>query len=120
MMQDKVLLAHGGGGGLTGELIREKILSRFGNPALRAMNDSAVLPVCGERVAFTTDSFVVSPWEFPGGNLGDLAVCGTVNDLAMVGATPRYLSLSMILEEGLPLEVLDAVLDAVARRVAEC
>ncbi len=118
-MQSKILLAHGGGGTLTSELIRDEILSRFGHGALAGLPDASVLSVPGDRVAFTTDSYIVSPLEFPGGNIGDLAVCGTVNDLAMSGATPRYLSLGLILEEGLEVATLRVVLDRVRDRAAE-
>jgi hydrogenase expression/formation protein HypE len=115
-MQDKILLAHGGGGLLSGELVREMILPRFGNPDLERLEDSAVLPAGAGRMAFTTDSYVVSPLFFPGGCIGDLAVCGTVNDLAMMGARARYLSLALILEEGLAAADLERILDAAAAR----
>ena len=115
-MQDKIILAHGGGGLLSSALIRDHIVSVLGNPVLETLDDSAVLPCLQGRVAFTSDSYVVSPAFFPGGNIGDLAVCGTVNDLAMAGARPRYLSCSLILEEGLGLDELDAVLASVRQR----
>jgi hydrogenase expression/formation protein HypE len=108
-----ILLAHGAGGRLTRELIEEEILPRFGDGPLRTLPDGASLPAPAGRVVFTTDSFVVQPIEFPGGNIGHLAVHGTVNDLAVCGATPRWLSLSLILEEGLPLSVLRRILDSV-------
>jgi len=102
----KVLLAHGGGGRLMHDLLGKMILPGFGSPDPRAQHDSAVLDVGGQKLAFTTDSFVVRPLEFPGGNLGSLAVHGTVNDLAMAGARPLYLSAGFIIEEGLPMETL--------------
>ncbi|MEW6487181.1 MAG: hydrogenase expression/formation protein HypE [Thermodesulfobacteriota bacterium] len=114
-----VVRAHGGGGIQTRELVREVFVSRLGNPALRRLDDAAVVEWPGGRAALTTDSFVVDPWEFPGGNLGDLAVCGTVNDLAMVGAEPRYLTAGFILPEGFPLEGLVRIAEAMALRAAE-
>ena len=93
-------------------LLRERISSRFGEAC--TAHDGAMLELPGGRAAFTTDAFVVSPLFFPGGDLGKLAVCGTVNDLAMCGAAPRFLSLSLILEEGLDLSILDRLLDSVA------
>jgi hydrogenase expression/formation protein HypE len=101
-----VLLAHGGGGRLTQQLIEKIFLPSFGNPALEAHHDGAVLEVNGIKLAFTTDSYVVKPLFFPGGDIGTLAVNGTVNDLAMCGAQPLYLSAGFILEEGLPMETL--------------
>jgi len=102
----QVLLAHGGGGTLTQQLLDRMILPAFRNPILEQAHDGAALEVRGGRVAFTTDSFVVKPLFFPGGDIGSLAVYGTVNDLAMCGARPRWLSAAVILEEGLPMEVL--------------
>lgn len=101
-----ILLAHGGGGRLTQMLIERMFWPTFRNPALETLHDGAVLEVEGARLAFTTDSFVVSPLFFPGGDIGELAVNGTVNDLAMCGARPLYLSLGLILEEGFPMEDL--------------
>lgn len=99
-----MLLGHGSGGKLTHQLIESLFLSQLANPILKALDDSAVFSVDSRgRLAFTTDSYVVRPLFFPGGDIGRLAVCGTVNDLAMVGATPLYLSAAFILEEGLPL-----------------
>jgi len=114
-----VTRAHGGGGIQTRDLVREVFVSRLGNPTLRRLDDAAVVDLPGTRVALTTDSFVVDPWEFPGGNLGDLAVCGTVNDLAMVGAVPRYLTAGFILPEGFPLGFLARIVEALARRAEE-
>ncbi len=107
----RVTLAHGAGGRAMSRLLRERIAPAVGPEALA--HDAAVLELGGERVAFTTDSFVVSPLFFPGGDIGRLAVCGTVNDLAMAGATPTALSLALIAEEGLELALLDRVLASV-------
>lgn len=102
-------LAHGGGGQLTAELIEYLFAPAFQNDALATMADAAVLDSPGGRIAMATDSFVVRPLFFPGGCIGDLAVNGTVNDLAMCGAAPRYLTASFILEEGLPIEDLAGI-----------
>src|SRR5262249_46255501 len=104
-----ITLAHGSGGKLTGELIREVFLPAFRNPLLEKLDDQAIFPVGGARLAFTTDSFVVSPLCFPGGDIGRLAVNGTLNDLAMGGATPLYLSVAVILEEGFALADLKRI-----------
>jgi hydrogenase expression/formation protein HypE len=101
-----VLLAHGGGGKLMHQLIGKMFLSTFRNPLLDLQHDASVFEVGGQRLAFTTDSYVVRPLFFPGGDLGSLAVHGTVNDLAMAGARPLYLSAAFIIEEGLPMETL--------------
>jgi len=101
-----VLMAHGGGGRLTNQLIERIFIPAFGNPALGARHDGARLEVGGQALAFSTDSYVVRPLEFPGGDIGALAVNGTVNDLAMCGARPRFLSAGFILEEGLPMATL--------------
>src|SRR3974377_1176650 len=101
-----VLMAHGGGGKLMHQLIGKLILPAFRNPRLEAQHDASVFEVGGQRLAFTTDSYVVRPLFFPGGDLGSLAVHGTVNDLAMAGARPLYLSAAFIIEEGLPMETL--------------
>ena len=106
---DRIVLAHGGGGRLTHQLIEKIFMPAFSNAMLEQRHDGAVLPVNGSRVAFTTDSFVVRPLMFPGGNIGDLAVNGTVNDLAMCGARPLYLSAGFILEEGLEMETLRTI-----------
>lgn len=115
--EHSITLAQGGGGPAGNRLIREEILSRFGNPALSPLPDAASLP--GDLV-FSTDSFVVTPRFFPGGNIGKLAVCGTVNDIAVAGGIPQYLSLAMILEEGLPKEELRQILDAAAACAETC
>jgi hydrogenase expression/formation protein HypE len=101
-----VMLAHGGGGKLMHQLIEQVFLEAFRNPLLETRHDGAVLDLGGQRVAFTADSYVVRPLFFPGGDIGSLAVDGTVNDLAMCGARPLYLSAGFILEEGLPMETL--------------
>jgi hydrogenase expression/formation protein HypE len=102
----QVQMAHGGGGRLMHQLIAQVFGAAFSNPLLDARHDGAVLEVGGVKLAFTTDSYVVRPLMFPGGDIGTLAVNGTVNDLAMCGATPLYLSVGCILEEGLPVETL--------------
>ncbi len=102
----QVLLAHGGGGKLTQQIIRTMFLPQFQNELLNALHDGAMVSVNGTRLAFTTDSYVVSPIFFPGGDIGKLAVNGTVNDLAMCGARPLYLSAAFIIEEGFPMEDL--------------
>src|SRR5579864_8344052 len=107
--KDTVLLGHGSGGTLSGELVRELFLPAFHNAALDRLDDQAILHINGSRLAFTTDSFVVKPLFFPGGNIGSLAVHGTVNDLAMGGAKPLFLSAAFILEEGLSIDVLRRV-----------
>jgi hydrogenase expression/formation protein HypE len=101
-----VLLAHGGGGKLMHQLIGKLFLPAFHNPLLETQHDASVFEVGGQRLAMTTDSFVVHPLFFPGGDLGSLAIHGTVNDLAMAGARPLYLSAGFIIEEGLPMETL--------------
>lgn len=109
---DKILLGHGSGGKLMYQLIREYFVPEF---ELKSLNDSAVLKLHENcRFAFTTDSYVVSPIFFPGGNIGELAVYGTVNDLSMVGAKPLYITAGMILEEGFPLDDLKIILDSMS------
>ncbi len=112
---DRVLLGHGGGGRLTQQLIENIFLPAFNNSLLSARHDGAVFECNGTRLAFTTDSFVVRPLIFPGGTIGELAVNGTVNDLAMCGARPLYLSCGFILEEGLPMETLRRVVDSMRK-----
>jgi len=107
-----VTLAHGGGGRLTQMLIERMFVPAFANPALEALHDGAVLEVSAGRIAFSTDSYVVSPLFFPGGDIGSLAVHGTVNDLSMCGAQPLALSAGFILEEGLPMETLWQIVQA--------
>src|SRR5262249_4665068 len=118
---EEVLLGHGSGGKLTARLIEQMIVPAFKNPILKALDDQAVLPVEpieGARLAFTTDSYVVTPIFFPGGDIGELAVNGTVNDLAMGGAQPRWLSLAFILEEGFPLREFARVVESTRRAAA--
>jgi hydrogenase expression/formation protein HypE len=116
---DRIVLAHGGGGELMSRLIREHLLPPLRNERLAALTDGAVLPWHARDLVFTTDSYVVTPLEFPGGDIGRLAVAGTVNDLAVMGAQPIALSLGLILEEGLPLEVLDRVVASIAATAQE-
>jgi hydrogenase expression/formation protein HypE len=116
---DKILLAHGGGGILTDKLIKDEILSSLGNNLLNPLEDSAVFNLGESRLAFTTDSFVVKPIFFPGGDIGRLAVAGTVNDLLMAGSTPLYLSLALILEEGFPVESLKKIIKSIEETAKE-
>jgi hydrogenase expression/formation protein HypE len=105
-----IVLGHGSGGKLTHQLVQQMILPAFRNPILESQHDGAALSMNGARIAFSTDSYIVNPIFFPGGNIGDLAVNGTVNDLSMCGARPRYLSASFIIEEGLPMDDLWQIL----------
>jgi hydrogenase expression/formation protein HypE len=116
--KDQILLGHGSGGKLTADLIRDIFLPAFRNPILARLDDQAVVTVNGLRLAFTTDSFVVKPLVFPGGDIGSLAVHGTVNDLAMGGAQPLFLSAAFIIEEGLPLETLRQVVASLHQAAA--
>jgi len=111
---DKILLAHGGGGRLTDELIRKTILPRFKSETLTELADSARLNLPSGRLCFTTDSYVVKPLFFAGGDIGKLSVCGTVNDLAVAGARPVAISVSLIIEEGFEFELLEKILDSIA------
>jgi hydrogenase expression/formation protein HypE len=111
----QVLLAHGGGGRLMHDLLDRCILPAFANPQLAARHDGAVLTAGNVRLAFTTDSYVVRPLFFPGGDIGTLAVNGAINDLAMCGARPAFLSAGLILEEGLPLDVLERIIGSMRR-----
>ncbi len=114
-MEDRILLAHGSGGTLTHELIRDVFARQFTNPFLDAMGDAAIVGELPQgRLAFTTDSYVVQPLFFPGGDIGKLAVCGTVNDLAVAGARPLYLTAGFIIEEGLPLKTLEQIVVSMA------
>jgi hydrogenase expression/formation protein HypE len=117
-MDKTILLAHGSGGKLSRDLIAGVIFPALANPLLAKMDDSAIFDIRG-RVAYTTDSFVVSPIFFPGGDIGKLSVCGTVNDLAVVGARPLYLSLALIIEEGLPLTELERAMTSIREAAAE-
>lgn len=118
MTDDIILLAHGSGGRKSSELISELFLRHLGNPALDALGDSAILSCTADRLAFTTDSFVVSPIMFPGGDIGKLAVCGTVNDLAASGAVPLALSAAFVLEEGLETATLEEIVASMSRTAA--
>ena len=100
----EIVLAHGSGGKLSQQLMQRVVLPQFRNAALDPLHDGAILSLNGTRAAFSTDSFVVSPIFFPGGDIGKLAIHGTVNDLSMCGARPLYLSVGFILEEGLPMD----------------
>ena len=117
-MEDKVLLAHGSGGKLSHDLIEKAFVSVLNNPILNKLDDSAVFEF-GGRLAFTSDSYTVNPIFFPGGDIGKLAVCGTVNDLSMSGAVPLYLSLSFIIEEGLPIEELKEIVNSISQAASE-
>lgn len=110
----QIVLGHGSGGRLSADLIQHLFVPLFDNPALRGLNDQAVLTLNGMRLAFTTDSFVVNPLFFPGGNIGSLAVHGTINDLAVSGAQPLFLSAGFILEEGLAMDALGTIVMAMA------
>jgi hydrogenase expression/formation protein HypE len=118
VLENKILLAHGSGGKLSHELVEKSFLHALDNPILAKLDDSAVFDFTG-RLAFTTDSYVVSPIFFPGGDIGKLAVCGTVNDLAMSGAKPLYLSLAFIIEEGLSQNELDKIVKSVQEAAEE-
>ena len=118
ILKDKILLAHGSGGKLAHELVEKSFVKAFDNPRLAKLDDSAVIDFSG-RLAFTTDSYVVSPIFFPGGDIGKLAVYGTVNDLAMSGAQPLYLSLSFIIEEGFHQGELSEIVNSIQKAVQE-
>jgi hydrogenase expression/formation protein HypE len=117
--KDTILLGHGSGGKLSAELIRDVFLPAFQNPVLARLDDQAIVNVNGQRLAISTDSFVVKPLFFPGGDIGSLAVHGTVNDLAMGGATPLFLSAGFIIEEGFAMEQLRRVVTSLQRAAAE-
>ena len=118
MEHDVITMAHGAGGQLSHALMEEVVLPALGNTLLNVLHDGAVLPLTG-RTAFTTDSYVVQPHFFPGGSIGRLAVCGTVNDLSMTGAAPAYLSLAVILEEGFPITALRRIVADIAAAAEE-
>jgi len=115
MDESRIMMAHGGGGSLMNGLIRSLFFNSFDNPVLIRAADAAQLDLPGNRIAFTTDAFVVDPIFFPGGDIGKLAVCGTLNDLAVTGARPLYLSVSFILEEGLRISELKRVVQSMAK-----
>ncbi len=117
--KDTILLGHGSGGKLSAELIRDVFLPAFQNPVLARLDDQAIVNVNGQRLAMTTDSFVVKPLFFPGGDIGSLAVHGTVNDLAMGGATPLFLSAAFIIEEGFSMDELRRVVNSLRQAAAE-
>ena len=115
MGNDTVLLDHGSGGKISHDMISNMILPAFNNPILARLDDGAVLDFNGVKMAFSTDSYVVDPIFFPGGNIGDLAINGTVNDVAMCGADPKYVSVGLILEEGFSAASLSTILESMAR-----
>lgn len=117
-MKETVTLAHGAGGKQTSELIERVFQAHFANPNLTA-DDAAVLTPPGGKMAMTTDGFIVSPAFFPGGNIGKLSVCGTVNDLACMGARPLYLSCAFVIEEGFPMDQLEAIAASMASTARE-
>jgi len=119
MTPNQITLDHGAGGQASHELVHDLFLKRLNNKFLRQMDDSAVVDLTGGRFAVTTDSYVVDPIFFPGGNIGSLAVHGTINDLCMQGAVPLYLTLGLILEEGLPMEDLIRIMDSVSEAAQE-
>jgi hydrogenase expression/formation protein HypE len=118
LSEERITMSHGAGGKATHTLIEAIFLDVFRNPLLEPLEDAARIPVNGETMALTTDSFVVSPLFFPGGNIGDLAVNGTVNDLAVAGATPLYLSAGFILEEGFPVADLSRIAESMRAAAA--
>ncbi|MBP6978971.1 MAG: hydrogenase expression/formation protein HypE [Bacteroidales bacterium] len=118
-MDKKILLGHGSGGRLSRSLIRDLFLTWFSNRVLQAQGDSAVLPADGSHLAFTTDAFVVDPIFFPGGDIGKLAVAGTVNDLAVAGAQPVYLTASFIIEEGFAVKDLERIVQSMAEEAEQ-
>lgn len=118
LKDEKVLLAHGSGGKLSHDLVAKGFLPAFDNPLLSKLDDSAIFEAKG-RLAFTTDSYIVTPIFFPGGDIGKLAVCGTVNDLAMSGAVPLYLSVSFIIEEGFSLSDLKRIVTSIQQAAEE-
>ncbi|MFO7708472.1 MAG: hydrogenase expression/formation protein HypE [Desulfobacterales bacterium] len=115
MKTDKILLDHGSGGKISHRLTQEMLLPVFDNPILAELNDGAIFELSGQRMAFSTDSYTVDPIFFPGGDIGELAVNGTVNDLAMCGAVPAYLSAALIIEEGFPVEQLQTIVASMGR-----
>src|SRR4030066_1761836 len=116
--KDKIIqLSHGDGGIKTGELINNLILGYFGNDILNKLEDSAVLNCGSKKIAYTTDSFVVDPIFFPGGDIGKLSICGTINDLVTTGCTPIALSLAFILEEGFPVSDFKKILSSIKNTI---
>lgn len=119
MKQDRILLAHGAGGKLTHDLVEKLFLPSLDNEILASLDDSAIIPTKRARLAFTTDSYVVKPLFFPGGDIGRLSICGTVNDLAMTGSRPLGISVSFILEEGFPTQDLERVVSSIKEAALE-
>lgn len=120
MNKEFIQLAHGGGGRLSQKLMEDEILPRFGDGPLESLPDAATIAVASEHIVYSTDSFVVSPIEFPGGNIGELAVYGTVNDISVAGGKAMWLSLGLIIEEGLPLSILRKILDSIKTAAERC
>lgn len=118
-LDEIVTLAYGSGGKKTSELIHELLLPAFRNDLLSTLSDGAILPVT-DKIVFSTDNFVIHPCFFPGGDIGKLSVCGTVNDLCMSGGLPKYLSLGFILEEGFPMKDLQTIVASIQRTAEEC
>lgn len=112
--EKNILLGHGSGGQMMHQLIENVFVKHFDNPILKEQTDSAILRTGSDEIAFTTDSFVIDPLFFPGGNIGKLAVCGTVNDLSVSGAEPLYISVSFIIEEGFPMDNLEKIVESLA------
>lgn len=117
-MEEKITLDYGSGGAKTADLIESMLVPAFDNPALTQLGDGAVLEG-SDFLVFSTDSFVVSPWKFPGGDIGKLSVCGTVNDICMAGGMPKYLSLSFLIEEGFAFSDLKEIVASIAREAEE-
>lgn len=117
-MENVITLAHGSGGVQTSDLINNIFKKHFDNPYLTA-DDAAVLDIPAGKLAMSTDGFIVSPYEFPGGNIGKLSICGTVNDIACMGAVPKYLTCAMVIEEGFPVAKLDEIAAAMAKTAKE-
>jgi hydrogenase expression/formation protein HypE len=115
MKNDKILLDHGSGGMISHQLTTDMLLPVFNNPILAQLNDGAIFELDGRRIAFSTDSYTVDPIFFPGGNIGDLAINGTVNDVAMCGGNPVYLSVGLIIEEGFPVKDLETIISAMGQ-----
>lgn len=113
-MEEIITLDYGSGGLRTSQLIESVLVPAFQNPALEDLGDGAVLPTMDGPLVYSTDSFVVTPWRFPGGDIGKLAVCGTVNDVCMAGGQPKYLSLSFIIEEGFLMEDFKTIVNSIA------
>ncbi|MDD7055936.1 MAG: hydrogenase expression/formation protein HypE [Selenomonadaceae bacterium] len=118
LQNKRITLAHGAGGRQTAALIHDVFAAHFHNPEFTS-DDAAILPLGGTKAAFTTDGFIVSPWQFPGGNIGKLSICGTVNDLSCMGAKPRYLSCAFQIEEGFPLSDLETIASYMEKTAAE-